>query len=396
MGQGGGSPAQPLHGLTVIEIGHSVAGPYVGQVCADLGATVIKVENPRGGDDARSWGPPFWEDSSAVFQTLNRNKLSVALDLKSPADCATLHGLAAQADVVIQNMRPGLVETLGIGADALREGHPGLIYCNLGAFGNTGPLRNHTGYDPLVQAFSGIMSVTGEDGRPPVRVGPSIIDMGSGLWCVIGILAALVRRAETGNGCTVDTSLYETGVAWMNIPLANSMASGCDPRRSGSETPMLVPYRAFHASDRYLVIAAGNDNLFRRLCEVVGRPEWAGDARFRTNADRVANRSALNALLEAEIGTRPADAWTDALSAVGVPCAPLQSVTEVIAHPQTAALGMLQATPDGAMRLVASPLRFDGERPRVRWGAPALGADNERVSGLVAAVSSAAPGRVPR
>ncbi|HWK34805.1 MAG TPA: CoA transferase [Sphingomonas sp.] len=374
-----------MHGLTVIEIGHSVAGPYVGQVCADLGATVIKVENPRGGDDARSWGPPFWENSSAVFQTLNRNKFSVALDLKSVEDCATLAGLAGQADVVIQNMRPGLVEALEIGADTLRALNPALIYCNLGAFGNVGPLRNHTGYDPLVQAFSGIMSVTGEAGRPPVRVGPSIIDMGSGLWCVVGILAALVRRAQTGEGCTVDTSLYETGVAWMNIPLANSMASGRDAGRSGSETPMLVPYRAFHASDRYLVIAAGNDNLFRRLCEVVGRPEWATDDRFRTNAERVANRSELNALIEAEIGTRTADAWTDALSAVGVPCAPLQSATEVIAHPQTDALGMLQPTPDGTMQLVASPLRFDGERPQVRWAAPALGADNDRVPDLVAA-----------
>ena len=374
--------AQPLLGLVVIEIGHSVSGPYVGQIFADLGANVIKIENPNGGDDARSWGPPFWEGQSAVFQTLNRNKLSVSLDLKNPSDVARLVKLAATADVLVQNLRPGLVEKLGIGPDVLRRANDQLIYCSLGAFGDVGPLQHHTGYDPLVQAFSGIMAVTGEAERPPVRVGPSIIDMGSGLWCVIGILAALARRAQTGEGCAVSTSLYETGLAWMNIPLANSMASGRDAGRSGSETPMLAPYRAFRARDRYLVIAAGNDNLFRRMCNVLGKPEWAKDPRFMANADRVGNRTELNRLIAAEIGSRDATEWVDALTAVGVPCAPLQSPTEVIEHPQTHALGMLQPTPDGKMSLVALPLRFDGMRPQVRTAAPELGADNGKVEQL--------------
>jgi crotonobetainyl-CoA:carnitine CoA-transferase CaiB-like acyl-CoA transferase len=227
------------------------------------------------------------------------------------------------------------------------------------------------------------MCVTGEAGRPPIRVGPSIIDMGSGLWCVIGILAALLRRGQTGLGGTVDTSLFETALAWMNIPLATSMASGREGAKSGSETPMLAPYRAYRASDRYIVIAAGNDNLFRRLCEAVQRPEWSVDPRFVTNAHRVAHRMELNALLDDLIVTQPERHWTARLTAAGVPCAPLQTTTEVIAHPQTEALGMLQAVGAESLQLVASPLRFDGIRPAIRAPAPRLGADTKRALGLI-------------
>ncbi|MBX6368789.1 MAG: CoA transferase [Rhodospirillales bacterium] len=365
----------PLSGVMAVELGHSVAAPFAGQALADLGATVVKVENPSGGDDARQWGPPFWHGASATFQSLNRNKLSVAIDIKNPAEQKRLRGLMAQADVVLQNMRPGMVEKFGLDAETLRRENPALVYCNLGAFGSIGPLRERTGYDPLMQAFAGIMSVTGEPERPPVRVGPSIIDMGAGLWCVIGILAALLRRRETGEGCTIDASLYETALAWMTVPIANSLASGREPGRSGSETPMLAPYKAYKAQDRYIIIAAGNDNLFRRLCATIGRPEWAEDPRFRTNPDRVTNRVALNGLLDEVIGTAPAAHWVEKLDEAGVPCAPLQTVSEVLNHPQTKALGMVTPTPDGAMQLVAMPLRFDGKRPPVRRAPPALGAD---------------------
>ncbi len=386
MSESESSSAAPLDGIAVIEIGYSVAGPYAGQVLADLGATVIKIENPNGGDDARRWVPPQWGDSSAVFQTLNRNKYSAALNLKEAEGQSKAKALIAEADIVIQNMRPGLVDRCGLGAAALRAANPRLIYCNLGAFGSVGPLRERTGYDPLVQAFSGIMSVTGEAGRPPVRVGPSIIDMGSGLWCIIGILAALARRQQTGEGVTIDTSLFETGIAWMNIPLATSLASGREGGKSGSETPMLAPYRAYQASDRYIVIAAGNDNLFRRLCEAVGRPEWSTDQRFNTNALRVANRIPLNAMLDELIATQIEQYWTDKLTAVGVPCAPLQTTAEVVAHPQTAALGMLSPVCDGTMNLVGSPLRFDGLRPQIHRPAPALGADTDRALELIASL----------
>jgi len=364
-------PDQPLRGITVIEIGHSVAAPFCGQVLADLGAEVIKIENPEGGDDARHWGPPFVGGTAATFHSLNRNKRSMAVDLKDADERAALEALIGDSDVLVQNMRPGLMERYGLGADALCAKFPRLICCNLGAYGDAGPLRRHTGYDPLMQAFSGIMSVTGEAGRPPVRVGPSIIDQGTGMWCVIGILSALMGRAASGRGCRVDTSLFETGLSWMTVPIGNAVASGKEPGKSGSETPMLAPYRAFMAEDRHVVIAAGNNNLFRRLVETLGHPEWADDPRFALNADRVANREALNAMIEAVVQTRPAAHWTQALDAVGVPCAPVNRVSEVLAHPQTEALGMILPAGDPHLGLVATPLRFDGLRPPLRSLAPA-------------------------
>ncbi len=365
----------PLSGITVVEIGHSVAGPFAGQVLGDLGARVVKVEKPASGDDARAWGPPFWHGSSATFQSLNRNKLSVAVDLKDAAECARLREfIVREADVVIQNMRPGLVERYGIDG-RLREHSPRIVYCNLGAFGADGPLADRPGYDPLMQAFGGIMSITGEAGRPPVRVGPSIVDIGGGMWSVIGILAALQTRNRTGEGCVVDTSLFETSLAWMTVPVALQMASGRDPGRTGSEAAMIVPYKAYRAADKYLIIAAGNDALFRRFADAVGRPEWPKDARFADNASRVTHRDALNAIIDELVLQQPADHWFALLDAAGVPAAPLHTVSEMLAHPQTQALGMVQPVGDGAMRLMGLPLRFNGERPPFRSPPPTLGAD---------------------
>lgn len=366
--------SKPLSGIVVVELGHSVAAPFAAQILADLGARVVKVEKPETGDDARVWGPPFWHGAAATFQGLNRNKLSVTVDLKNDLECKRLADfIVKEADAVVQNMRPGLVSKIGLDSEALRSRNPALIYCNLGAFGEVGPMKNSTGYDPLVQAFSGIMSVTGEEGRPPVRVGPSIIDMGAGMWCAIGILAALNRRNQTGYGCTVDNSLFETALSWMTIPFANTLASGKSPGRTGSETPMLVPYKAFHASDRYIVIAAGNDNLFRKLCNVLGENGWAEDARFSTNASRVQNRDQLNKLIQRTISTAPAKYWVGKLEAVGVPCALMQNVEEVLSHPQTDALGMLVQPNESELRLIGLPLRFDGKRPEVTSAPPALG-----------------------
>lgn len=375
----------PLDGLVVIELGHSVAAPFGAQILGELGATVIKVENPRGGDDARKWGPPFWHDASATFQCLNRDKMSIAVDLKNPDELARLKRLILErADIVLQNMRPGLVEKLGIDA-SLRKDAPRLIYCNLGAFGAVGPMKSRPGYDPLMQAAGGIMSITGEEGRPPVRVGPSIIDMGAGMWSAIGILAALNRRHLTGRGCEIDTSLYETSLAWMTVPSALYAASGKSPRRTGSETAMLAPYKAYQASDDYIVIAAGNDNLYRRLCETLGKPEWIDDPRFRGNADRIVNRAVLNDLIEAVVGTDTCAGWTAKLEAAGVPCAPIQSVDEVLAHPQTEALDMVQRSPDGRLTIMGLPLSFDGARPPFRRGPPALGQHNDEVFAKAAA-----------
>lgn len=369
----------PLEGITVVELGHSVAAPFAGQILGDLGAKVVKIEKPGEGDDARGWGPPFWHGSSATFQSLNRNKLSVAIDLKDEKERATLRNyILRETDVVLQNMRPGLIARLDLD-DRLMAQSPRLIYCNLGAFGTPGPLRERPGYDPMMQAFGGIMSITGEAGRPPVRVGPSIVDMGAGLWCVVGILSALVRRAATGRGSKIDASLFETTLAWMTVPSAITLASGKDQGRTGSEAAMLAPYKAYHAKDKYLIIAAGNDNLFERLAKVLGREAWIGDPRFKTNADRVTNRDLLNALVEEIVGTETAEVWMARLEAAGVPCAPIQAMSEVLAHAQTAALGMLQSVPDGSMTLMSMPLRFDGERPPVRLPPPALGAHTDEL-----------------
>lgn len=367
----------PLAGTVVIELGHSVAAPYAGQILGDLGAEVIKIEKPDG-DDARKWGPPFWEGAAATFQGLNRNKTSVVCELRNPQQVAALRRLIVErADIVLQNMRPGSADTLGLGATSLLAAKPALIYCNIGAFGRTGPFARRPGYDPLMQAFGGVMSVTGEEGAPPVRVGPSIIDMGTGMWAAVGILAALHHRHVTGRGGVVDVSLFETATAFMSLIAAQYLASGDLPRKMGSGTTGIVPYRAYRTADGSVVIAAGNDALFTKLCAVLDCEEWLGDPRFATNPDRVRNQTALYALIEPLIETRTTAKWVAVLDAAGVPCAPVQDVREMLEHEQTQSLGLVQAMPRGAMRLVGLPVSFDGERPVPRLAPPALGEQTE-------------------
>ncbi len=369
----------PLAGLVVVELGSSVAAPYAGEILGDLGADVVKVEKPAG-DDARAWGPPFWDGAAATFQALNRNKQSVVCELRNPAHVAALRRfIVERADVVLQNLRPGQVEALELGGAQLVAAKPALIYCNLGAFGRTGPFAGRPGYDPLMQAFGGVMSVTGEPGGAPVRVGPSIIDMGTGMWSVIGILAALHRRTDTGRGGVVDVSLFETAAALMSLHAAHYMASGELPRKLGSGTVGIVPYRAYRAADGDLVIAAGNDSLFRKLCDVLGHPEWPRDPRFVSNPERVRNQTALYALIEPLVAKRPTAEWVAALDAAGVPCAPVQDVQHMLAHEQTRALGLVQPVPRGDMRLLGLPVSFDGVRPAPRLPPPTLGEHTSRI-----------------
>jgi crotonobetainyl-CoA:carnitine CoA-transferase CaiB-like acyl-CoA transferase len=372
--------ALPLKGLVAVEIGTSVAGPFAGQILADLGADVVKIENPQGGDDARNWGPPFVRGAAPIFNAVNRNKRSAAIDLKTENQRAALRRFILQeADIVLQNLRPGLIERYRLDATSLRAEQPSLIYCNLAAYGARGPLKDRPGYDPLMQAFGGLMSLTGEDGREPVRIGPSVVDQGSAMWAVIGILAALQRRAATGEGCVVDTSLYETALSWTNMHAASLLATGRVPRRMGSENFGICPYKAYAARDGWVVVAAGNDNLFRRLAPVLGHSEWADDPRFRTNPDRVTHREELNALVAAAIATDTVAAWVDRLGAAAVPCAPVLDLAQVMAHPQFEAVGMLLSGPDGSMPLIGIPLRFDGERPPFRSHPPALGEHSRAV-----------------
>lgn len=362
----------PLDGTVVFEIGQNVAAPFAAQILADLGAKVIKVEKPTG-DDARHWGPPDWEGASAMFQTLNRNKLAQVCNFREPAQLARLRRqILDEADVIIQNFRPGVLEGLGLGPEALRAEKPGLIYCDMGAFGSAGPLSSLPGYDPLMQAYGGMMSVTGEPGGAPVRTGYSVVDCGTGMWAAIAILSALLQRRQDSDGSHVEVSLFETALNWMQVASAQQMASGELPGRHGSGAATIVPYRAYEASDGYIVIAAGNDNLFARLCHALEHPEWAADARFATNPLRVRNRAAIDTLIGAAVRAHSRRHWVSLLRSANIPCAPVQDTAEAFSCEQAQALGVMQQVPNSNMQFVSLPLRLDGERPPVRMAPPAL------------------------
>jgi len=375
------SSTRPLSGLTVIEIGHSVAAPYAGMILGELGAEVIKVENPKGGDPCRGWGPPFTGDTATTFHAFNRAKRGITIDLADPPQVDKLRALIQdRADVLIHNLKYGTLDRYGLSAEVLTAEKPSLIWCNLGAFGATGPLRDRPGYDPMMQAYGGLMSLLGEDGRPPVRVGVSIIDIATGMWSVIGILAALQERQRTGRGGIVDTSLYETTLAWMTLPISAYLANGEIPTRHGSGIEQIVPYQAFETADGFMMVAAGNDNLFRRLCAAIERPGLAEEARFRTNAERVVNRRELIPILTDIFRTAPMAVWAERLDMAGIPNSPIQTLDKVVSDAQTAALGIIQqwaGTPE--LSLVGMPLSFDGVRPTFAKTAPRLGEDNAEI-----------------
>jgi crotonobetainyl-CoA:carnitine CoA-transferase CaiB-like acyl-CoA transferase len=370
---------QPFKGLVVIELGHSVAAPFAGHILSELGAEVIKVEKSDG-DDARRWGPPFWEGASAFFQALNRNKSSVVCNFREPSEAQALRDLIVQrADVVIQNLRPGHVEKLQLDGPSLLAQKPSLIYANLGAFGKRGPLKDRPGYDPLMQAFGGVMSTTGEPGRPAVRVGASIIDMGTGLWSIVGILTALYERQQTGKGRVVDVSLFETATSWTSLLAAQYLASGVVTPKQGSGAPGIVPYKAYLTQDGEIVVAAGSDSLFRSLAKVVGHPEWVDDPRFGSNPARVEHQVELYRLLDALMAQRPTRDWIEALEGAGIPCSPVQSIAEMVQHPQTEALGLIQPVPDTSMRFISLPLSLDGQRPVSSGPPPKLGEHTQAI-----------------
>jgi crotonobetainyl-CoA:carnitine CoA-transferase CaiB-like acyl-CoA transferase len=372
------SSPKPLSGIIVIEIGHSIAAPYAGMILGELGAEVIKVENPQGGDACRGWGPPFLEGAATCFHAVNRAKGGITIDLADAKDAARLRALIIErADVMLHNLKFGALDRYGLGADELVAAKPSLVCCNLGAFGAVGPLRDKPGYDPMMQAYSGLMSILGEDGRAPVRVGVSIIDMAAGMWSVIGILSALQERGRTGKGGIVATSLYETALSWMTIPLAAYLADGKVPARHGSGVDMIVPYQAFAAADGYMMVAAGNDNLFRKLCAAIERPELAEDARFRSNPDRVVHRAELVPILAEIFVTQRVAYWGDLLEGAGIPNGPINTLDQVVADAQTQALGMIQRMEGSELGLVGLPLSFDGVRPPFAKTAPVLGEDND-------------------
>jgi crotonobetainyl-CoA:carnitine CoA-transferase CaiB-like acyl-CoA transferase len=366
----------PLAGIKVVDLTSSLAGPTCTETLAALGADVVKVE-PLAGDHARAWGPPFLAGEGALFLASNAGKRSLAVDLGQEQGREIVLRLADRADVFLQSLRPGAAERHGLGAGELRSRNPRLVYCSIGAFGSRGPLRDQPGYDPLLQAASGIMSVTGEAERPPVRVGVSLVDLGTGVWAALGVLAALYERESSGAGRTLEVSLYETALSQLSYQLVGYLGTGVVPGREGSAFSQIAPYQVFPTRDGELMIVAGNDKLFAALCAVLGVPELTGDPRFLTNPDRVANRPELLGLLEQRTRERESAELLESLVAAGVPASPVHDVGEAARHPQTEALGILQSL--GEFVTVAAPLSADGDRVRQAAPPPGLGAHTAEV-----------------
>ncbi len=364
----------PLEGITVLEMGSSLAGPYGARLLADFGARVVKVEAPGGGDAARSWGKDKLGDTSATYQALNFGKRSIVVDFKDEDEVAVLKRfITAEADVVLQNLRPGIAESLGLGPDDIRRMNSRIIYCNVSAFGRSGPYAQMPGYDPLIQAFSGIVDLTGPADGDPARVGVPIIDLGTGLWAALGVMAALHTRARTGKGTIVDAAMADTAMAWQTVSQATIEAGGAKPKRSGLTGPLLVPNTGYQTSDGFLIVTVGTDRQFEKLCQVIGHSDICKNPRFETNAQRMEHADELRSVLEEIFRTNTRDHWSTLLNSVDVPNAPIQSATEVLQHEQTKASGIIKPAPDGSFGLVANAVKFDGQRPGFERFAPELG-----------------------
>ncbi|HEY9477715.1 MAG TPA: CaiB/BaiF CoA-transferase family protein [Microbacteriaceae bacterium] len=375
-------PGGALSGLLVLDLTRILSGPFATMTLADLGADVVKVEQPGAGDDTRAWGPPSQGGEAAYFLSINRNKRSLAVDLKSPEGRAAVWKLALKADVLVENFRPGTAARLGFGFEEVSAANPGLVYASISGFGQTGPDAGRAGYDAIAQARSGIMSVTGEADGPPVRVGVSSADLTAGMWATIGILAALHEKQRTGRGQWVDISLLDGSVAWLTYVSSGYFASGKIPQRYGSAHPTIAPYQAFASSDGYVMVAVGNDGLWRRYAGAIGRPELADDDRFTTNAERVRHRDVLIPLLAHIMATRTTKDWVDALNSAGVPVGPIQTVDEALADPQVLARGMVaevQHPTAGALNLVNCPIHLTRTPAQVRTPPPLLGQHTDEV-----------------
>jgi formyl-CoA transferase/CoA:oxalate CoA-transferase len=354
----------------------SIAGPFCAEILAGLGAEVIKVERPDSGDDGRAWGPPFWNGEGTIFLAMNAGKRSLAISLSDERGRSAVLRLVGQADVFLQSLRPGLAERLGLGPESLRAANRRLVYCSVGAYGRTGPLAMEPGYDALIQAAGGLISMTGSPRSSGARAGASLIDMGTGIWSALGVLAALHARAETGEGAVVDTSLYETALSYIGYHLVGYLADGTVPGPQGTAFPLVAPYQTYPTRDGEIMVAAGNDRLFAALCEVLRLPELVADPRFRTNPDRVRNRQELGDLLSARLQEHETSVWQRVLADAGVPAAPVADVADIVHSAQTEALGILPSVehpriPD--LQLPALPLSFDAERVRHRASPPLVG-----------------------
>ena len=374
----------PLAGVRILDLSRILSGPFATMIFADLGADVIKLENPRTGDDTREWAPPYQGDQSAYFLSVNRNKRGIAVDLKTAQGREIALRLVDRADVIVENFRPGTAARLGLGYDDLHARNPGLIYASISGFGQTGPYAGEPGYDAIAQALGGVMSVTGEADGEPVRVGNSAADLGAAMWAAIGILAALHERHTTGCGEWIDISLLDGQIASLTYLAGGYFASGEVPRRYGSAHPSIVPYQALQTADGHLMVAVGNDTLWRRFAPLIGLPELVDDPRFDSNPQRVANRAQLIPLIEHALASRGSVAWADELSRVGIPAGPINNVAGALEHPQVAARDMVVSAEHpsaGTLRMTASPIKLSRYTATVRRPPPTLGEHTDDVLG---------------
>jgi glutaryl-CoA transferase len=373
----------PLEGVKVLDLSRVLAGPYATMVLADLGADVVKVEHPERGDDTRHWGPPFAGGESAYFLSVNRNKRSIGVDLKEAEGLEGIKRLAARADVLIENMRRGTLEKLGLGYEALKETNPGLVYCSITGFG-PGKDQDRPGYDFLIQARAGIMGITGFPEGEPTKVGVAIADIVCGLYAAISILAALRRRGATGEGARIEVPLFEATLGWLANRGQEYLVSGEDKGRMGNAHPTIVPYQTFDASDRPIAVAVGNDAQFRKLCEAIARAELADDERYATNPARVANREELVEVLQERFSERTADEWVEEIREAGVPIGPVNALADVFSDEHVLSSGILRDVDHptaGMLEMLASPVLIDGERPPIRRPPPTLGQHTDKLEG---------------
>jgi crotonobetainyl-CoA:carnitine CoA-transferase CaiB-like acyl-CoA transferase len=381
----------PLHGIRVFDLARILAGPTCTQLLGDLGADVIKIERPGQGDDTRKWGPPYVRDKdgkdtaeSAYYLSSNRNKRSLAIDISKPEGQALARRLIARCDIMVENFKVGDMARYGLSYADLRADNPRLIYCSITGFGQTGPYAPRAGYDMLAQGLGGIMSVTGEPDRPPMKVGVGIADIMCGMYAATAILAALHHRDQTGEGQYIDLALLDTQVAWLANVGLNYLTSGKVPQRVGNEHPNIVPYNVMAAADGHVILAVGNDSQYAKFCDFAGAPALARDPRFVTNEQRVHNRRALYALLEPILRSRPQKEWVEGLAALGVPCSPVNTVDQVFADPQIRAREMQISMPHalagkGEVDLIGNPIRFSATPVAYDRAPPHLGQHTEEV-----------------
>lgn len=377
--RGLGDTPHPLAGVRVLDLSRILAGPWAGQMLADYGADVLKVERPGTGDDTRTWGPPWWGEGeqrvAAYFVCANRGKRSVAIDIASPEGIQLVRELAREADVLIENYKVGQLAKYGLDAASLRALNPRLIYCSITGYGQNGPLSHKAGYDFAIQAEAGLMSITGDKGAEPQKVGVAVTDLMTGVYATTAILAALYERQRTGRGRTIDAALFDVQVAMLANQGSNQLIGNTTPTRMGNAHPNIVPYQVFPTRDGHMVLAVGNDGQFARFCEVAGRPAVSCDVRYSTNPARVENRQSLVPLITEWTLQLDTAEWVRLLDRSSVPCSPILDITQVMAHPHVAARGMkLESSDTTVPPMVANPMLMDGVRPTADLPPPELGA----------------------